>query len=69
MKKLLGILAIFASSSAFGQQVVDPALNACQQLLSNANAQTIQMAAQAQVLGKQLEDAKAELAKLKEPSK
>ena len=63
-------------SAALAQQSPDPALNACQQLLGNANAQTIQVAVQAQTLAKQLDEAKAELAKLKsvpvpsaEPSK
>jgi hypothetical protein len=42
----------------------------CQQLLSNANGQTIQAAVQGQNFARQVEDLKAELAKLKnEPPK
>jgi hypothetical protein len=53
-------------TTAFAQ-ANDPGLSACQALLSQSNGQTIQMAVQAQNLSKQLDDAKAELAKLKAP--
>lgn len=67
MKKLLGILAIFATSSAFAQQAPDAALGVCQQISASKEAQLIQLAVQAQGLQRQLDDAKAELAKLKQP--
>lgn len=64
--KRLAILFTLCSMPAIAQQAPEPTLSVCQALLSNANAQTIQAAAQAQTLSKQLEDARAELAKLKE---
>lgn len=59
---------LFIATPCFAQQAPDPALNACQQILGNANAQTIQVAVQLQSVSKQLEDAKAELSKLKKSS-
>lgn len=65
-----GILAfgllLLATPCLAQQAPPDPPLSVCQALLSNANAQTIQAGAQAQMLSKQLEEARAELAKLKE---
>lgn len=61
------IVFLFIATPCLAQQPPDPALNACQQLLGNANAQTIQVAAQLQLVSKQVEDLKAELAKLKQP--
>lgn len=65
IRGVLSVALICATPALAQQQQPDPALSACQQLLGNANAQTIQMAAQAQTLSKQLEETKAELAKLK----
>ena len=47
------------------QPSTDAGLNACQQLLAQANNQTIAMAVRADMLAKQLEEAKAELTKIK----
>jgi hypothetical protein len=60
---------LFIATPCFAQQAPDPALNACQQILATANTQTIQVAIQLQSVIKQLEDAKAELAKLKQNPK
>lgn len=64
--KRLAFLFIAIATPCLAQQSPDPTLSVCQALLSNANAQTIQAAAQAQTLGKRLDEARAELAKLKE---
>lgn len=63
------VLVGLATAPALAQQQPpgDPALNACQQLLTGANNNLIQVAAQATMLSRQLEDAKAELTKLKAP--
>lgn len=68
MKQLLAIF-LLGTTPCLAQQAPDPALNACQQVLAGANAQTIQVAVQLQSVSKQLDDAKAELAKLKPPPK
>jgi hypothetical protein len=58
---------LFIATPCFAQQAPDPALGVCQQISMQKEGQIIQMAVQSQALSKQLDDAKAELAKLKQP--
>jgi len=68
----LVVAALVVSSPAFAQQApqsVAEELDVTMQLLSERTGQVIKLGAELQRLGKQLQEARAELAKQKEPKK
>ena len=70
MKKLALILTLLAAAPAFAQapqQPPDEKLAVAMQLLNERTGQVIELAAEVQKLGKQLQAAQAELAKAKTP--
>lgn len=66
------VAALVVSFSAFAQQApqsVAEELDVTMQLLNERTGQVIKLGAELQRLGKQLQEARAELAKQKEPKK
>jgi hypothetical protein len=68
LKRILLAALFFAPIAAYAQQPQqDPSAAVYRQLLMEANDRVAAVSAQAQALAKQLEEARAELAKLKLP--
>ena len=69
MKKLALIAALILSSPAFAQAPQQPneELDVAMQLLHERTGQVFELVAEVQKLGKQLQEARAELAKAKTP--
>jgi len=70
MKKLALILTLLAAAPAFAQapqQVPNEELDVAMQLLNERTGQVIKLASEVQKLSKQLQEARAELAKGKTP--
>lgn len=67
MKKIALILMLLSAAPAFAQQPPDEKLAVAMQLLNERTGQVIELAAEVQKLNKQLQEARAELAKAKTP--
>jgi hypothetical protein len=63
------LLLTTTAASAQNTPQPDASLNACLQISAGKERQVVEIVVQAQTLAKQLEDTRAELAKLKTPAK